>query len=54
MSGDIISPEEAKKSSVDVLLKKFSATKTGLLSTEAEKRLQIYMSNSFTHAICNR
>lgn len=54
MSRDIISSEEAKKLSVDVLLKKLSATKTGLLSTEAEKSLQICMSNSFTHTIYYR
>ena len=42
MSGNVISSEEAIKSSVDVLLEKLSATKKGLPSTEVTKRLQIY------------
>ncbi len=42
MTADTISSEEAKKLDIDVLLEKLSATKTGLSSTEAEKRLQLY------------
>ena len=39
------SSEEAEKSSVDKLLEKLSASKEGLSSSEAEKRLQSYGPN---------
>jgi H+-transporting ATPase len=45
MGQDILTTEEAKKASVDGLLSKLSASKDGLSSTEAEKRLQQYGPN---------
>jgi hypothetical protein len=45
MSVNMISSEEAKKSNVDVLLEKLSATKKWVPSTEVAKRLQIYSYN---------
>jgi H+-transporting ATPase len=45
MSESLLSTEEAKKANVDDLLGKLSASKDGLSSSEAEKRLQRYGPN---------
>lgn len=45
MSQSLLSTEEAKKANVDELLGKLSASKDGLSSSEAEKRLQQYGPN---------
>lgn len=42
MNADMISSEKAKELDIDVLLEKLSATKKGLSSAEAEKRIQLY------------
>ncbi len=45
MSESLLSTEDAKKATVDELLSKLSASKDGLSSSEAEKRLQQYGPN---------
>jgi H+-transporting ATPase len=45
MSESLLSTEEAKKTNVDELLSKLSASKDGLSSSEAQKRLQRYGPN---------
>ena len=45
MSQDLLTTEEAKKANVDELLSKLSASKGGLSSSEAEKRIQQYGPN---------
>ncbi len=45
MSQGLLTTEEAKKTDIDELLKKLSANRKGLSSSEAEKRLQLYGPN---------
>jgi H+-transporting ATPase len=53
MSENLLSTEEAKKVSVNELLSKLSASKTGLSSSEAEKRLQQYGPNEIPEKKAN-
>ncbi len=53
MSGSFLTTEEAKKVSVDELLSKLSAIKTGLSSSEAQKRLQQFGPNEISEKKIN-
>ena len=53
MNETLLSTEEAKKASVDELLSRLSSSKTGLSSSEAEKRLQQYGSNEIPEKKAN-
>ncbi len=53
MSESLLSTEEAKKASVDELLSKLSASKDGLSSSEAQKRLQQYGLNEIPEKKAN-
>jgi H+-transporting ATPase len=53
MSESLLSTEEAKKASVDELLSKLSASRDGLSSSEAEKRLQQYGPNEIPEEKAN-
>jgi len=45
MNQDVLNAENAKKATIDELLGKLSASRTGLSSTQAEERLKQYGSN---------
>jgi H+-transporting ATPase len=53
MSQGLLTTEEAKKASVDELLGKLSASKDGLSSSEAQKRLQQYGLNEIPEKKAN-
>jgi len=53
MSKSLLSTEEAKKANVDELLSKLSASKDGLSSSEAQKRLQQYGPNEIPEKKAN-